>query len=78
MPTKAFILIETAVGKSKEVAEALQALGTMESVDVVTGPYDVIGVIIAEDLKSIGDSVNTKIHSTIGINRTITCLSVEM
>ena len=45
MSTKAFILIETAVGKTREVANTLRDLGGMQSVDVVTGPYDVIAVI---------------------------------
>jgi DNA-binding Lrp family transcriptional regulator len=76
--TKAFVLIETAVGKTKDVAVSLQSLGAMDSVDVVTGPYDIIAVVRAPDLSSIGDSVTTNVHSIEGVVRTVTCLSVDV
>jgi len=73
---KAFVLIETAVGKSKEVVAALRQLQGMKSVDTVTGPYDVIAVIEAETLNDIGDLVTGKIHPIAGISRTVTCLVI--
>ncbi|MCL0043124.1 Lrp/AsnC ligand binding domain-containing protein [Dehalococcoidia bacterium] len=78
MPTKAFVLIETAVGKTKDVARNLESLGAMDSVDVVTGPYDIIAVVSAPDLSSVGDSVATNVHSIEGVVRTVTCLSVDV
>ena len=36
--TKAFVLIETAVGKTKDVVASLLELPGVASVDVVTGP----------------------------------------
>jgi len=39
---KAFVLIETAVGRNKEVVAALKQVEGVKSVDTVTGPYDVI------------------------------------
>lgn len=76
MSTKAYILIETAVGKSREVAESLRSLDGIETVDAVTGPYDIIAVVAAPDLNSIGDMVTGRIHIINGIVRTVTCLSV--
>ena len=76
MTAKAFVLIETAVGKNKEVIAALNRLEGMKSVDVVTGPYDVIAVIEGADLNAIGDLVTGKIHPIAGISRTVTCLAV--
>ena len=76
MAAKAFVLIETAVGKNKEVVAALNRLEGMKSVDVVTGPYDVIAVIEGVDLNAIGDLVTGKIHPITGISRTVTCLTV--
>ena len=76
MAAKAFVLIETAVGKSKEVVAALRQLQGMKSVDTVTGPYDVIAVIEAETLNDIGDLVTGKIHPIAGISRTVTCLVI--
>ena len=76
MTTKAFILIETAVGKTREVVTALEGLDGITSVDVVTGPYDIIAVMAAETLGSIGDIVTGKVHTIGGIQRTVTCLAV--
>lgn len=77
MATKAFILIETAVGKSKEVIGSLQKLDGMKSVDMVTGPYDLIAVAELPDLNSVGELITGKIHPIPGITRTVTCLAVR-
>ena len=76
MAAKAFVLIETAVGRTKEVATTLRQLKGVKSVDPVTGPYDVIAIIEAETLNDIGDIVTEKIHPTTGISRTVTCLAI--
>ena len=76
MATKAYILIETAVGKSRAVAGELRGLTGVENVDAVTGPYDIIAVVSAPDLNAVGDLVTSKIHVIDGIVRTVTCLSV--
>ena len=76
MATKAFILIETAVGKTREVANVLGSLGGMNSVDVVTGPYDIIAVIDAPDINTMGGLVTEKIHTIPGVVRTVTCVAV--
>ena len=76
MPTKAYILIETAVGKSRDVVDALGSLSGVERVDAVTGPYDIIAVVEASDLNDVGDLVTGQIHIINGIVRTVTCLSV--
>ncbi len=73
---KAFILIETVVGRTKEVDAGLQRLEGVKSVDTVTGPYDVIVIIEAGTLNEIGDMVTEKIHPIAGISRTVTCLAI--
>ena len=76
MSAKAFVLIETSVGRTKEVANSLRQLEGVSSVDPVTGPYDVIAVIERESLTEIGDLVTSKIHPVVGIARTVTCLAI--
>jgi DNA-binding Lrp family transcriptional regulator len=76
MATKAFILIETAVGKTREVSNSLSVLRGIQSVDVVTGPYDVIAVIDAPDINTMGSLVTEKIHTIGGVVRTVTCVAV--
>ena len=77
MAAKAFVLIETKPGKNKEVATALEQLKGVKSVDVVTGPYDIIAIIEGESLNDIGDLVTGKIHPIAGISRTVTCLALR-
>lgn len=78
MSTKAFVLIETTVGKTKEVLAALQKIEGIKSVDAVTGPYDIIVVVEQGDLDAVGKLVATKIHSIGGVNRTVSCLSIRV
>ena len=77
MSTKAYILIETTVGKSRDVADALRSLQGVETVDAVTGPYDIISIVAAPDLNAVGSLVTSQIHTISGIVRTVTCLSVS-
>lgn len=77
MAAKAFILIETAVGKTKEVVSMLQTLKGVKSVDTVTGPYDIIAILEAASLNDIGEIVTGKIHPINGISRTVTCLAIR-
>jgi len=77
MAAKAFVLIETAVGRNKEVATALEKLAGVKSVDIVTGPYDIIAIIEGGSLNDIGDIVTGKIHPVVGISRTVTCLAIR-
>ncbi len=76
MTTRAYILIETVVGKTGEVSEALGKMPEMRSVDTVTGPYDIIAIAEAEDLPSIGALISEGMHRVPGIVTTVSCLSV--
>ena len=76
MAARAFILIETAVGRTKEVVASLRQLEGVKSVDPVTGPYDVIAIVEAKSLNDIGDLVTGRIHPIAGISRTVTCLAI--
>ena len=74
--TKAYILIETAVGKTKDVTTALYSLNDIVTVDAVTGPYDIIAIVNSTNLTTVGDLVTSDIHTIAGIVRTVTCLSL--
>ena len=76
MTARAFVLIESTVGRTKEVVAAVRQLEGVKSVDTVTGPYDIIVVLEAENLNAIGDLVTGKIHPIAGISRTVTCLAI--
>ena len=76
MATKAYLLIETAVGKTRGVASKLTGLPGITTVDVVTGPYDIIAVVTGDDMAVVGDLVTGHIHTVAGVVRTVTCVAV--
>ena len=76
MATKAYLLVETAVGKTRDVADTLRGMENIETVDVVTGPYDIIAVIVGEDMSVVGNVVTGNIHTVGGVVRTVTCVAV--
>ena len=77
---KAFLLIETEVGQTKNVYKTLsdKKVKEIKSLDVVTGPYDIVAVIEHEDQSAIGALVIDKIRPVPGIVRTVTCLGVQL
>ena len=76
MVTKAYLLIETAGGKTRDVANTLSGLTGITTVDVVTGPYDIIALVSGEDMSVVGDLVTGHIHTVPGVVRTVTCVAV--
>ena len=74
MATKAYILIETQVGKSREVVRALRSLKGVASAEIVTGNYDVIALVDSEDMVTMADLVTGKVQGVHGVMRTITCV----
>ena len=78
MGTKAYVLIETAVGKTKDVLDALRGIDGVREADAVTGEYDIVAVVEADNLNHIGELVTGSIHTIGGIQRTTTYLSVNM
>ncbi|PZC49797.1 MAG: AsnC family protein [Chloroflexi bacterium] len=78
MTTKTYVLIETVVGKTKDVLKVLHGVNGTRDVDAVTGKYDIVAVVEAENLNSVGELVAGSIHTIGGILRTTTYLSVSV
>lgn len=77
MSTKAYVLIESAVGKTRDIVNTLAKVDGITLVDMVTGPYDIIAVVESDNLNSVGDLITSKVHVVGGIVRTVTCLAVS-
>ncbi len=73
----AYILIEMVAGHSRALVASLAEREAVKSVDRVTGPYDVVAVIEADDVNGVSDILDTEIHSLPGVVRTTTCVSFE-
>jgi DNA-binding Lrp family transcriptional regulator len=79
---KAYVLIETAAGKTKNVKKALGKVkgtrATLSALDAVTGPYDFIAVVEGASLDGIGNLVTEAIGIIDGVTRTTTCVAVAI
>ena len=77
MVAKAYVLIETEGGQSKGIIDLLGKMNGVKSVDIVTGPYDIIAVVEEDSLNEVGDLITGKIHPISGVSRTVTCLAIK-
>ena len=79
---KAYVLIETAAGKTKTVKKALLTMkndrATVAALDAVTGPYDFIAVVEGTSLEAIGNLVTESVGVIDGVTRTTTCVAVSL
>jgi DNA-binding Lrp family transcriptional regulator len=82
MAVKSYILIETDVGTAKQVALSLGDVshsdGEIRSVELVTGPFDVICLVEAENLEQLGNCITDTIQTVAGVKRTTTCLTIQV
>jgi len=76
MAVDAFVLITVDGGQVPEVVSALQKIAGVQRAQAVTGPYDVIAVVEAPDLRSLGEMVAGQVRGIPGVEDTITCISV--
>jgi len=77
MAVKALVLVEVAVGKMEGVAEAIQKIKGVKSVDAVAGPYDLAVMVEAADVGAIGALVTKDIHAIPNLSKTTTCVVVK-
>jgi DNA-binding Lrp family transcriptional regulator len=71
---RAYVLIQTQVGKVAHVAQALTNLDGVHLAEDLAGPYDVIASLQAPSLDELGRLVIAHIQPLDGVTRTMTCL----
>ena len=77
MSVKAYVLVQTEVSSSA-VSSQINEVQGVESANDVSGPYDVIARVLAENLDELGRLVVSQIQSIEGVTRTLTCPIVEL
>jgi DNA-binding Lrp family transcriptional regulator len=75
---QAYILIQTEVGRSGDVAKEIAQLTGVTMAEDVTGPYDVIARVEAATVDELGHLVIARIQDVKGITRTLTCTIVHV
>ena len=75
--SRVYLRINTAVGKEKEVRDALRRIRGVKSADMVTGRYDVIAIVEEETYESTFKTVLDKVRGIRGVTKTETDLVIE-
>lgn len=73
MADRAYVLIETVVGRSRDVAIELQKWDWVQFAERVTGPYDIVCMAEADALVDVDRMVSDGLSSIDGIVRVIVC-----
>jgi len=77
MAKRVFVLLETAPGKAGEVSASIKQANGVRSADAVSGHYDVIAVVEAEDFTELGEIVTTMIAPVSGVSRWVVCATLS-
>ncbi|MER5704820.1 MULTISPECIES: Lrp/AsnC ligand binding domain-containing protein [Micromonospora] len=75
---QAYILIQTEVGRARDVADLIADLAGVVRVDAVTGPYDVVVLTEANTVDELGKLIVSNVQMVPGITRTLTCSVVRL
>ncbi len=74
----AFVLINAKGHQLHEALEELQGLQAVRFAKIVTGPYDIIAIVGIEDMKELGHLVTEQIQKIPGVERTLSCIGIEI
>jgi DNA-binding Lrp family transcriptional regulator len=78
MVVRAYVLINLASKNVKKILQTLLATKGVISVEAVTGPYDIVVLLEAQDTDAIGQLVTKEILSIEGIDRTLTSIVLHL
>jgi hypothetical protein len=73
MANKAYVLIETAVGRSREVTLELQRCEWVEFAERVAGPYDIVAIAREHVPGEIERAIHDELSSVVGVIRVVVC-----
>jgi len=76
MVSRAYILMKTAPGFTKAIYSSLRINPAVQSVETITGPYDLIVTVEAASTNEILSAVMREIRPAEGVRDTVTCLVV--
>ncbi len=78
MGVRAYVLIQTSVGRAGAVTEEVRAMEGVLVARDVTGPYDAVVEVEAPTMDDLGRLVVARIQGVAGITRTVTCPVVNL
>ncbi|MEA1994298.1 MAG: Lrp/AsnC ligand binding domain-containing protein [Euryarchaeota archaeon] len=73
-----YVLITVAIGKVQDVLEQIKDMKDVEDADAVTGPYDLIARVKADDLGELTKTIIQNIHYIDGVIDTTTAIVIDV
>ena len=74
----AYILIKIAPGKSRPISEKVSRVEGVKTAYPVTGMFDIIAFLEAQDINHLTDTVRSEIQTIDGVLRTHTAIVGEL
>jgi DNA-binding Lrp family transcriptional regulator len=74
---RAYVLISTSPGKAIDVVAKMGGQTGIIQADAITGEFDCIAQVEANDVAGIGSLIVEKIQRIDGVFKTVTCLAVQ-
>ena len=78
MAAKAYVLIRTAPGLTKSIYSSLRVSPAVKSVEMVTGPYDLVVAMEGPSTSELLSTIMNNIRPAAGVRDTMTCLVVPL
>ncbi len=78
MSLKAYILINTQIGKTADVLNTLKKMPEIKHLDIIMGPYDIIAQVETGSHDELSQIVMKKLQNIDAIKHTMTCTVVSM
>lgn len=75
--TIAYVLVHTSSGKALSATKSIKEVGGVITAHAVTGLYDVICRVEADNLEQLAGTVVDRIQAVAGVERTETALVVQ-
>ncbi len=74
---KAYVLINCEIGAEVSIISQLKEIDLVKEVHGTFGAYDVLGVVEADTVESLRETITWKIHKIEKIRSTLTLMAIE-
>ena len=78
MAVSAFVFLEVTGDHTKSAYKTITRIEGVNSVHAVTGPFDLIVQVAAENIEALNDIVLSRIRSVDGVTKTSTAIVLKM
>lgn len=77
MAVGAYIFVNAQAGGSSRVLKSIREISEVKQAHLVTGVHDIIAYFEAPDVNHMGNVILSKLHKIDGIDKTVTCVTIQ-